>query len=1293
MRESLIERCRHAAASIDSHYYCDINSKLNNRAIFALFSGKDKEWTTEVTLPMYDKAQAQNMFNFELIRECLHQIIKENYGIPKLGASVDQLPKKVIRDAWVDDKLLPAFKHCERLLDSIQKPVLVINDAPRSGKTLFVKWYLKQKLDNANIYWMDFNCGNMDFARVLFTFLTTPPTSVNYFVLDNLECCGFSNSKKVLQLFVSLVSNANSLSSDIRQRLIIIQDSTMPIFNDYSEISTVDLFDRQLTTTFGEKKDLYSKFTDISYKNVCDEIRKFLDSPMVEPSTKALLAKVLFFSKNGIMLISRDQNREKLKRISGIRITKNDEIISYSSDISKRLVEEEFAQDFEKVLSKDVYSEMLFNFVECYYGYLAENTLKVNISDLYQILLHTKINSQKLRRLKEILKKAEEGAISIARKVLQASDGEIFSNHLGVILFSEEALTAFSNRNWTVLHALEKLRNHVRDCYIVDSRDERLPQISPSFLDTEGTYKDFRADSIMTSNCIENQIFLQNDVLAKTHFDGKNELQTSDLNMLREEGLISDSIFDLYLSKVQNENSIDINKFYGTYILAVLFEFEVNLPDELRDDQRIQILWRKIQRNCCKSGDPSPGEHEFSYFYPKRVPWVTARMMLALHDYSKLPNPNHKFKDKMEEMGKRLAVYLYNCSIRYEENGKAYRFWAAGTGYWNSALETSILCTFAIQQSMPIELRQGLEEGYNFIESFSSRWFDEKMLADGIWAYRTIRLENLTKANYSASLNDFAIKTKEINFHTIPQNKRNDKSLGESHIAKTYIDSVLDFIVVNPSISGISFKPLQKGKEKDPKKFTVKKHQPPKELGAPKMQKKTIFLSYAQKDMAIADGIDRGLQKFGYDVKRDVHDLKQWESIRSFMKTIRKEDYVVFLVSDTYLRRENCIFEVMQFLKDENNDKRAFPIAVSFTDKEAADRKADGLVTSMFDFEYLVEIVSFWQKKAEEVKKKISAVEIENRAELDASYREIKNMAQSVSQFLFDSFRDKLLKTINPEAPDLKNVVEAIHTKVTGEYGGKSMEATERLEEEDNKMTNKYNLPKVLLVVATSLELQVLLKRLEAVSKVTKTVSAISYFSATIGNTQTYVVKSQMGQGGVGGAILTLEEAIRVLKPDYVIMGGIAWGGDKIKQHIGDLLISSQVWDYDIERKNPDGSTIYRGAISPSSPRLVQMFEVVCATISSYKTRCGLVASGSDLYDNKDCVNELKAVHSELIGGDMESAGMASVCTRKKVDWIMAKGICDWGYDKNDHKDEYQELAANNSMDAIVSLLLQFSPQ
>lgn len=230
---------------------------------------------------------------------------------------------------------------------------------------------------------------------------------------------------------------------------------------------------------------------------------------------------------------------------------------------------------------------------------------------------------------------------------------------------------------------------------------------------------------------------------------------------------------------------------------------------------------------------------------------------------------------------------------------------------------------------------------------------------------------------------------------------------------------------------------------------------------------------------------------------------------------------------------------------------------------------------------------------------------------------------------------------------------------------------------------------RIILVVATQLELDVMLKTLKSIAPVSASVGNLSYFTSVINDSLVYVIKCQMGQSGVGGSILTLEEAIRILNPNFVIMGGIAWGAKKGKQNIGDLIISTQVWDYDIDRVNPDGTITPRGPISPASAHLVQMFEVIGATIDSYNINFGLVASGSDLLDNKGHVNKLKENQPEIIGGDMESAGMASVCSRKNVDWVLVKGICDWGYNKDNHKKEYQQIAAENSSKAIISLLTQ----
>lgn len=196
------------------------------------------------------------------------------------------------------------------------------------------------------------------------------------------------------------------------------------------------------------------------------------------------------------------------------------------------------------------------------------------------------------------------------------------------------------------------------------------------------------------------------------------------------------------------------------------------------------------------------------------------------------------------------------------------------------------------------------------------------------------------------------------------------------------------------------------------------------------MPKKTIFLSYAQNNSQIAEKMDLALQDLGYDVKRDIRDIERWDSLRKFMKTIRKEDYVVFLVSDTYLHRDNCLFEVMQFLKDELYEKRAFPIAIDFTLDEQEQRGNDGYIKSMFEPEYIAEIILFWQHRAQSFKNLVNQISAENRAELDAKYREIANMAQTASEFLTKFFGDELLMTMNPEDPQYKSIAMKIDNKI-----------------------------------------------------------------------------------------------------------------------------------------------------------------------------------------------------------------------------------------------------------------------
>ena len=159
------------------------------------------------------------------------------------------------------------------------------------------------------------------------------------------------------------------------------------------------------------------------------------------------------------------------------------------------------------------------------------------------------------------------------------------------------------------------------------------------------------------------------------------------------------------------------------------------------------------------------------------------------------------------------------------------------------------------------------------------------------------------------------------------------------------------------------------------------------------MGRKTIFISYTDADAEVVNTIDTYLTSCGYDVKRDIRDIGNYDSIVEFMKKIRTQDFIVPVVSDTYLRRNNCMYEVAQLLKDENFARRTFPVIID--PPKTSDR-----TYSFFDIRYQIEIINFWESEAKALNADIEKLSLENKSELSEEYRRIKNYAQTVSEFM-----------------------------------------------------------------------------------------------------------------------------------------------------------------------------------------------------------------------------------------------------------------------------------------------------
>ena len=149
---------------------------------------------------------------------------------------------------------------------------------------------------------------------------------------------------------------------------------------------------------------------------------------------------------------------------------------------------------------------------------------------------------------------------------------------------------------------------------------------------------------------------------------------------------------------------------------------------------------------------------------------------------------------------------------------------------------------------------------------------------------------------------------------------------------------------------------------------------------------KAIFLSYNWHDKEIADRIDKHLSGIPeITVKRDIRDIGTWKSIRKFMEGIRQQDYAVLIVSDLYLKSKNCMFEVMEIMKEKRYRDRVFPAVVE-----------NGIYNPLVRAGY----IKYWQQECDNLEASIKELEPEYITELAADLKQYKSIASSIGEFL-----------------------------------------------------------------------------------------------------------------------------------------------------------------------------------------------------------------------------------------------------------------------------------------------------
>lgn len=168
-----------------------------------------------------------------------------------------------------------------------------------------------------------------------------------------------------------------------------------------------------------------------------------------------------------------------------------------------------------------------------------------------------------------------------------------------------------------------------------------------------------------------------------------------------------------------------------------------------------------------------------------------------------------------------------------------------------------------------------------------------------------------------------------------------------------------------------------------------------------------VFLSYCWDDTARANEIDKYLKDKGITVTRDIRGVDNWQSLKDFMQTIRDNDFAVLLISEKYLQSTNCMYEVLEMMKEQKYRSRIFPAIID---------------TAIYSTEKQFEYVKYWESRVRTLKENLSSLEYTNGLALGYELKKAEDIARSIAAFLVD--------ISDMKNPAIANVSEAIYEKL-----------------------------------------------------------------------------------------------------------------------------------------------------------------------------------------------------------------------------------------------------------------------
>ncbi len=368
------------------------------------------------------------------------------------------------------------------------------------------------------------------------------------------------------------------------------------------------------------------------------------------------------------------------------------------------------------------------------------------------------------------------------------------------------------------------------------------------------------------------------------------------------------------------------------------------------------------------------------------------------------------------------------------------------------------------------------------------------------------------------------------------------------------------------------------------------------------------------------------------------------------------------------------------------------------------------------------------QKLVSKYREQLILREICDRADLVSSIgRECIIMDRDTNKTYLeidDALAQKIIRISEHKDAVLKNLKTFWHEKGPRIVEAHKSQIEELPKHKNLKQQDFINLIqecKVLIITANTVEGTVVSRRLLQASQ--KEVPEIfvtegySFQFATVESVPVlHVWPSSMSSFTQYGSYNAINTALDFFTPEYVISLGVAFGIDPQEQSLGDVLISKELVFYDNFNKVTDGViTLKKHEVYPTDIRFLASvrqleYKTPPKEVGGFKWYYdALLTGGTVLSDTAEKLKLLEAAadrdYSNIVGGEMEATGIYYACQVHKdrnIPFIVIKGICDWGAEKNGWekvvdsqakkyriKDCVQAYACNNAYDAMSFIISQ----